>query len=97
MQPGNRRHRGCKFEKYRELIDNGYIFQPVSMEELASLGEGSEIFIMGLYEFLCRSHDDQQAGSSLKQRISIALQIGNASCVLGTVSGIVAFEELYYK
>ena len=34
----------------------------------------------------CCSHDDQRAGSFLKQRISMALQIGNAACVLGTVS-----------
>ena len=45
---------------------------------------------------LGRSHDDQRAGSFLKQRISMALQIGNADCVLGTVSDRDAFEEIYY-
>ena len=45
---------------------------------------------------LCRSHDDQRVGSFLKQRISMALQIGNAACVLGTVSDRDAFEEIYY-
>ena len=34
-----------KIEKYRELIDNGYIFQPVALEVQGSLGESSEIFI----------------------------------------------------
>ena len=81
-----------KIEKYRELIDNGYIFQPVALEVQGSLGESSEIFITRL----CRSHDDQRAGSFLKQRISMALQIGNAACVLGTVSDRDAFEEIYY-
>ena len=33
-----------KIEKYRELIDNGYIFQPVALEVQGSLGESSEIF-----------------------------------------------------
>ena len=80
-----------KIEKYRELIDNGYIFQPVALEVQGSLGESSEIFIT-----LCRSHDDQRAGSFLKQRISMALQIGNAACVLETVSDRDAFEEIYY-
>ena len=45
---------------------------------------------------LCRSHHDQQAGSFLKQQISMDLQIGNAACVLGTVSDRDAFEEIYY-
>ena len=31
-------------EKYREWIDNGYIFQPVVMKVQGSLGESSEIF-----------------------------------------------------
>ena len=53
-------------------------------------------FITRLCKMLCRSHDDQRAGSFLKQRISMALQIGNAACVLGTVSDRNAFEEIYY-
>ena len=75
-----------KIEKYRELIDNGYIFQPVALEDQGSLVESGEIFITRLCKMLCRSHDDQRADSFLKQRISMALQIGNAACVPGTVS-----------
>ena len=85
-----------KIEKYRELLDNGYIFQPVSLEVQGSLGESSEIFITRLCKTLCRSHDDQRSGSSLKRQISMALQIVNAACVLGTVSDRDAFEEIYY-
>ena len=85
-----------KIEKYRELIDNGYIFQPVALEVQGSLGESSEIFITPLCELLCRSHNDQRVSSFLKQRISMALQIGNAACVLGTVSNRDAFEEICY-
>ena len=70
-----------KIEKYRELIDNGYSFQPVAKEVQASLGEGSNIFITRHCKMLCRSHDDQRAGNSSKQRISMALQIGNAAGV----------------
>ena len=33
---------------------------------------------------LCRSYDDQQADSFLKQRISMALQVRNVARVLGT-------------
>ena len=85
-----------KIEKYREIIDNGYIFQPVALEVQGPLGESSEIFITRLCKMLCRSHDDQRAGSFLKQWISMGLQIGNAACVLGTVSDRDAVEETYY-
>ena len=85
-----------KIEKYRELIDNGYFFQPVALEVQGSLDESSENFITRLCKMLYRSHDNQRAGSFLKQRISLALQIGNAACVLGTVSDRDAFEEIYY-
>ena len=72
-----------KIEEYRELLDTGYIVQPVALEVQDSLGESSEIFITRLCNLLCRSHDDQRAGSFLKQRTSMALQIGSAACVLG--------------
>ena len=41
-----------KIEKYRELIDNGYFFQPVALEVQGSLGESSEIFITRLCKML---------------------------------------------
>ena len=84
-----------KTEKYRELLDNGYVFQPVALEVRGSPGESSETFIARLCKMLCRSHDDRRVGSFLKQRISIALQIGNAACVLGTVNVRDVFEEIY--
>ena len=52
-----------KIEKYRELIENGYIFQPVALEVQGSLGESSEIFVTRLCKMLYRSHDDQRADS----------------------------------
>ena len=58
--------------------------------------KSSEIFITRFCKMICRSHDDQQAGSFFKQRISMALQIGNATCVLGTVSDRDVCEEIYY-
>ena len=41
-----------KFEKYHELTDNGYIFQPVALEVQGSLGESSLIFITRLCKML---------------------------------------------
>ena len=65
----------------------------------ASLGEFRS-YSLGLThghrKMICRSLDDQQARSFLKQRISIALHFGNAACVLGTVSDGDASETIYY-
>ena len=68
-------------------------FQLVAIEIQGSLGESSEMFITRLCKLLCRSHDDQRAGSVLKQRASMDIHIGNAACVLGTVNNKDAFEE----
>ena len=68
----------------------------MALEVPSSLGESNETFITRLCKMLCRPHDDQLTGSFLKQRISMALQIGNAACVLGTVSDRDALEEIYY-
>ena len=68
----------------------------MAKEVQGSLGEISEIYITRLCKMRDRSHDDQPAGSSLKQRISMTLQIDNAACVLGIVSDRDAFEELFY-
>ena len=57
----------------------------MALEVQGSLSESSEIFTR-LCKMLCRSHDDQRAGSFLKQLISMAFQIGNAACDLGSVS-----------
>ena len=81
-----------QIEKYCKLRDNGYIFQPVEIQ-----GENSEFFITRLCKMLCRSPDDQRAGSLLKQRMSMALRIGNADCALGTVSNRGAFEDFFPK
>ena len=68
----------------------------MALKVQGSSGESSEIFITLLCNMLCDSHDDQRAGSFLKQRISKALQIGKEACVLGTVGDRGAFEEVCY-
>ena len=70
----------------------------MALEVQRSLGESSDIFITRLCRMLCRSHDDQRAGSFLKQRISMDLQIGNAAGVLGTVRCVRGnfFQKSYF-
>ena len=44
-----------KIEKYRELIDDEYIFQSVALEVQGSLGESRENFITRGFQWLFRS------------------------------------------
>ena len=37
-----------------------------------------------------------RAGSFLKQRISLAIQIANAACVLGTINDKITFDKIFY-
>ena len=69
----------------------------MALEVQGSLGKSIEIFITRLSKMLCRSHDDQRVGSFSKQRISMALQIGNATCVTGTVSDRCVRRNLLHK
>ena len=75
-----------KNEKYCKLLDNGYNFQswPWKYRFLEARA----------LEFLSRVSVNLQAGSSLKQLISMALHIGNAACVLGNVNDGEAFGEI---
>ena len=61
----------------------------MALEVQGSSGESNEMVIT-------RSHDNQRAGNFLKPQILMALQIGNAACVLVTVSDRDAFEVIYY-
>ena len=40
--------------------------------------------------------EEPRAGSFLKQRISLAIQIANAACVLGTINDKITFDEIFY-
>ena len=72
-EPPPLRLKCVKLRSITNWIDNGYTFQPVALDVQGSLSESSEVFITRLCKLLCRSHDDQRAGSFLKQRISMAL------------------------
>ncbi len=85
-----------KVVKYQNLTDIGYIFQPLAFEVQGSMGSSTECFIYKLCKNLSVTNDEPKAGMFLKQRISLAIQAGNAACVLGTVSDKDAFDEIYY-
>ena len=46
------------------------------------------MFLSKLCENLSICTEEPRAGSFLKQRISLAIQIANAACVLGTINDL---------
>ena len=66
--------------KYESLTRN-YIFQPVAVEHLGGLGTDFDDFLKQLCRNIIAETDDKRAGTFLRQRLSLAVQIGNAAIV----------------
>ena len=65
------------------LIDN---FVPVAVETLGGLGEEAYGFMQDLGRRVATVTGERRASEFLFQKLSVAIQRGNASCVLGTVN-----------
>ena len=75
-----------KNDKYKDLVDDGYLFQPLASEIQ------HRNFLSKLRKNLSICTEEPRAGSFLKQRISLAIQIANAACVLGTINDKITFD-----
>ena len=85
-----------KIDKYKDLVNDGYHFQPLAFEIYSAAGPSTEFFLSKLCKNLSICTEEPRAGSFLKQRISLARQIANAACVLGTINDKITFDENFY-
>ena len=85
-----------KNDKYKALVDDGYLFQPLAFEIRGAFGPSTEIFLSQLCKNLSICTEEPRAGSFLKPRISLAIQIANAACLLGTINDKITFDEVFY-
>ena len=85
-----------KIDKYKNLVNDGYLFQPLAFEIQGAAGSSTEVFLSKLHKNLSICTEEPRAGSFLKQRISLAIQIANANCVLGTLNDKITFNEIFY-
>ena len=85
-----------KTDKYKDLVDDGYLFQPLVLKIQGAAGPSTEFFLSKLCKNLSICTEEPRAGSFLKQRISLAKQIANADCVLGTINDKITFDEIFY-
>ena len=72
-------------EKHSHLVHN-YIFQPVVMETSGVIGPNSLSFLRALGSRLAQESGEANSTAYLLQRLSIAVQRGNAVAILGCAS-----------
>jgi hypothetical protein len=75
-----------KRQKYQAIDHAVYKFQPVAIETLGAYGEDSWDFIQQLGRRLRTVTRDTRSASYLLHRLSVAVQRGNAACILGTIA-----------
>ena len=64
-----------KIDKYKDLINDGYLFQPLAFEIQGAAGPSTEFFLSKLCKNLSICTEELRAGSFLKQNLP-----GNTDC-----------------
>jgi len=100
---GNSRNPGFaaqKRESYKRTLysnlETNFHFVPVCVETLGTWGEEGLKLIKRIGELMKNVTGEKRSTSFLIQRISVAVQKGNAAAVLGTVPSEASLEEIYY-
>jgi len=81
-----------KCHKYQDIIC-GVDFVPVAIETSGAWGKQAIGLIKEIGRRIAAITYDNRATSFLRQRLSIAVQRGNATCVLGTLSKARVVDE----
>ncbi|XP_074034392.1 uncharacterized protein isoform X2 [Leptinotarsa decemlineata] len=84
-----------KRKKYQNL-GNNYLFHPVAIETFGGYGPEALLFIHELGRRIGQATKDHHSTSFLIERISIAIQRGNAASVLGTIPPSHNFDEIMH-
>ena len=85
-----------KRNKYSTLSST-YYFIPVAIETMGALGEEADAFFRDLGGRIASTTKKQKSKAYLMQRLSVAIQRGNAASVMGTVPPSSAnLDDVYY-
>ncbi|XP_037026722.1 uncharacterized protein LOC119067714 [Bradysia coprophila] len=77
-----------------QLLKENYFFTPIAFESLGSMGPETRIFIKKLGSLMRRASGESRSMDYLLQKVSIAIQRRNASCILGTL-GTNRIDDFY--
>ena len=83
-----------KTSKYKNLAED-YHFIPIGIESFGSWGPEGHKLIRSIGKKVIEATGEKRSTSFLFQRISMAIQRGNASCVLGTVPHTEGLDEIF--
>ena len=67
-------------------LDPNHLFEPVAIETSGAFGPSTRVFLEELGGRLKRVMGEANARSYLHQRLSMAVQRGNAASIMGTIS-----------
>ena len=73
-----------------------YSFKPIAVETLGALGDCATDFLQNLGHRISVTTGEPRSSQFLFQRLSVAIQRGNAACVIGTVPGARGLEDIFY-
>ena len=85
-----------KIHKYKSLIEQNYKFIPFAVETMGPWCYEAKKFVDELSKMITIKTNEPRTKSFLKQRISIAIQKGNAASVMGTFAQTESMEEIFY-
>lgn len=81
--------------KYTSL-EAQYVFIPVAVETFGALGDEATSFLTDVGRRIATVTGESRSTQFLLQRLSVAIQRGNAICVLGTAPSDACLDELFY-
>ena len=81
--------------KYTEILNRGYLFQPVAFEIQGGAGPDNQRFLSKLSKLIQDSTNEARASAFLRQIISVCIQMSNAACVIGTLRPQASLDEIY--
>lgn len=84
-----------KVEKYSDLSST-HIFTPLGFETMGHWGPSTINFVKELGKLMEEASGEKRATVFLRQRLSIAIQRGNAAAVRGTAPEGSVFSELFH-
>ena len=73
-----------KRTKYKDL-DLNFHFEPVSVETIGGVGQSTALFLKKLGEKIAAETADDNSTTYLRQRLGIAIQVGNCACLMETL------------
>jgi hypothetical protein len=84
-----------KITKYSSLSAQ-YRFVPIAVETLGAPGDEALAFFRDLGHRIMVASAEPRSFAFLMQRVSVAVQRGNAACIVGAVPSSVGLDDVFY-